>query len=228
MGKRERPILFSGPMIQAILEGNKTVTRRVIKPQTELRPGTMLGPTRQRIETAYWHWKDEWWWQDPQPSMIAKCPYGQVGDLLWVRETWAMFSSSHDFEYGWEGIGLVDVGIPKSKPKGRSLAVVYKADGYYAEEGETWRPSIHMPRWASRLTLEITNVRVERVQDISEQDAVSEGVTFDKERLDPYSIWPAHMRPRSAFRELWDSINSGRGYGWDANPFVWCISFKRI
>lgn len=219
----ERPILFSGEMVQAILQGRKTQTRRVMKPQPELRPGTMLTPTRKRIDTAYFHWKDEWWWQDPQPSLLAKCPYGKPGDRLWVRETWGIYSESWT-DYGWEGDGIVDLPSYKALPHGSMNSkyhVVYKADGYEADEGERWRPSIFMPRWASRITLEVTGVKVERVQDITDDDAIEEGVDRTNTSIPTYA--------RQRFHKLWDSINGTRpGCSWAHSPWVWCVSFKRV
>ena len=146
---KERPIIFSGPMIRAILEGRKTQTRRIVK-----------------------------------PNCLSKLsPYGRTGDRLWVRETWG---------HNPEGPGYV-----------------YRSDGDFDMKfhGDRWRPSIHMPRWASRITLEVTGVRVERLQDINEEDALAEGVEH-------------------AFRSLWESIN-GPG-SWDANPWVWVVEFRRV
>lgn len=214
----ERPVLFSGPMVRSILSGAKTRTRRVMKPQPELKGGTMLSPTRQRVITAYWHWKDEWWWSDPQPSTIAKCPYGIAGDSLWLRETWSYITKAKNEYYD------------QMRPDGCPVEMLYRADGY--EIPANWSPSIHMPRWASRITLEVTGVRVERVQDISEYDAEQEGIKVshyycdEGTDLDPTPIH--RCDPVGKFRELWDSLNANRGFGWDANPWVWVVEFKRI
>lgn len=163
---KERPILFSAPMVQAILAGSKTQTRRVVK----------------------------------SPGMESPCPYGEIGDFLWVRETWGV----------------------------RDGMIVYRAndEDMPLDKGEKWKPSIHMWRNASRITLEITNVRIERLQEISESDARAEGVSkyegecpLRNKRLNKYQL---------QFAALWDSINAKRGLGWDVNPFVWVIEFKRI
>jgi len=132
------------------------------------------------------------------------CPYGQPGDRLWVRESHWWFKDEHDPVTGY---------FP---PPLTIEDVEYRADG--EKPGRAWRPSIHMPRWASRITLEVTSVRVERLQDISEADAISEGI--------PTSDVSPPDACRFAYRLLWESIN-GPG-SWDANPFVWVVSFRRI
>lgn len=212
----ERPILFSSEMVRAILDGRKCQTRRVIKPQFSKTWGYGVRNQDPEYFSAHVDIKEpngEWRW--------LRCPYGKRGDTLWVRETWAIFASSYDFEYGWEGVGLVDIGIPKTKPESKCYNVVYAADGYWAEEGERWRPSIHMPRWASRITLEITNIRVERLFDISQEDAQAEGVSIEDTRT---------LTHVGAFAITWDKINKKRGYGWEGgtNPWVWAITFRRL
>lgn len=190
---KERPILFSGPMVRAILDGRKTQTRRIVKPQ----PVPQLYPNTEDVYFVDWHGK-QWWWncQRDHPNFFEKaCPYGQPGGQIWVRETWRVFGG-REYEYQHE----------------RS-SVIYRADsemrgpdyGVCAE----WRPSIFMPRWASRITLEITAVRVERLQDISEEDAKAEGFTH-----------------REHFIRLWDSINSVTTF--DTDPWVWVIEFRRV
>jgi hypothetical protein len=166
---KERPILFSGRMVQAILDGRKTMTRRVFK-TAKLIPTESYG----------------------KRALTRTCPYGQPGDRLWVRET-------HN--------------TCGEKP-------FYRADGEMPLEWK-WSPSVFMPRWASRITLEITAVWVERLKDITIEDAQAEGIT-------PLGTEGDSRRWRAGFRELWDSLNAKRGYGWDANPWVWVISFKRV
>lgn len=146
------------------------------------------------------------------------CTYGQVGDRLWVRETWAYINnqdidgSENYYEYKADKPNAVYPGDwPVEEAKGNS-------------EAPKWRPSIFMPRRASRITLEINNVRVERVQEITEDDALTEGVDW-------YSIENKNEgigRCQQAFRKLWDSINSKRGYSWESNPWVWVIEFRRV
>lgn len=206
-----RPILFSGPMIRALLEGRKTQTRRVVKPQP------LFEGFRSYGASWAWHKSPAIWFSGvttkqlvSKPGLGMYCPYGQPGDLLWVRETccpdWA------------------------DKP-------VYKADGGSAREAgypaePRWRPSIHMPRWASRLTLRITGVRVQRLHDISEDDAIAEGakpiaVTFRGDQAGDARLVPSLGGPyRDGFRCLWASIN-GPG-SWDANPWVWALTFEVI
>jgi hypothetical protein len=188
MNMKEPPILFSAPMVRAILDGRKTQTRRVVKPQ----PVNVLFHKGQWIEAPCDLVENE---------TVLHCPYGQPGDRLWVRETWA-----HETDFGTFTGGFV-----------------YRADGDKRERecGPTdrWRPSIHMPRLVSRITLEITDVRVERIKDISGIDAIAEGIQAVSKYGSEADV--------SDFAELWDKIN-GKKYPWESNPFVWRIEFKRI
>ncbi|MDP3650537.1 MAG: hypothetical protein Q8R67_02530 [Rhodoferax sp.] len=194
---KERPILFSGPMVRALLGGSKTQTRRVFKYKNGgVQPRTNDLPGMRQI--------------------MHNCPYGQPGNRLWVRETWGYFG-------GDEYIYQKDIG-----------SVGYRAsqiDGLDHIPGGRWRPSIHMPRWASRLTLEITGVRVERLNDISRADAEAEGCT--KNHNGYYWGGPHETSglkqlasAKGAYRDLWESLNGTDS--WAANPCVWVIEFKRI
>lgn len=196
---KERPILFSGPMIRAILAGTKSQTRRIMKPQP----------------VADARWGGGYAWKTKRQSISVDSlndssfcpdmyPYGRPGDRLWVRESW---------------------GIVPGHPERKDDMVVYRANGASHSSVERWRPSIHMPRWASRLTLEITDVRVERLQEISAGDCLREGI-----RLDHSPLWdklpPSETDDYNAYRDLWERIN-GPG-SWERNDFVWVISFKRV
>jgi len=195
--KKERPILFSGPMVRAILENRKTQTRRVVKcPIWMTKEVDMLNPASPH------HYGDV--------STIKPCPYGQPGDHLWVRESWNVS-------------GLAFLRKPRETAFAAPSAWKYQAtdDGSW-QRG--WRPSIHMPRWASRILLEIVSVRVERLQDISEEDALAEGVDFHC--TDPTCLICHGFCGIQCYRELWEKIN-GTG-SWDANPWVWVVEFKRI
>lgn len=204
---RERPILFSAPMVRAILDGRKTVTRRVAK---------LNYAGRVAMRGRQWHVDD--------PNAFLACPYGVPGDRLWVRENFMP----------------APMEVPPESPRRTRWDIVYAAGG--AEERmapaaynpmlynyERWSPSIHMPRWASRITLEVVSVRVERLQEIVQADAIAEGGPPDDQTISAvsrefgYEDWP-----RSWFAQLWDNINAKRGYGWDENPLVWRIEFKRI
>ena len=209
----DRPILFSGPMVRALLDGRKTQTRRVVKPQPPAAAADVgvIGSHR-RDSNGRWFWLDG----DGADCAIVgedfRCPYGVPGDRLYVRETWKPYSMF---------AGLKPRDIPESK-------VFYQADEAYAPSNTPWKPGIHMPRWASRLTLEIADVRVERLQDISDADAEAEGVRepslgewvetglVDVRREDCNAV--------TAYALLWDKIN-GAG-SWDLNPWVWAVSFK--
>lgn len=221
MAVKERPILFSGEMVRAILEGRKTQTRRVIKPQ----------PQENWVDWLFKHHGNRIFDRNGEPQLWLcgddgkeiKFPYGKPGDRLWVRETWGIYSESWT-DYGWEGDGIIDIPIPKQRPLGTMHSkrhVVYRADGYETDGGEQWRPSIFMPRWASRILLEITEVRVQRLFDISQEDAKAEGVSIEATRT---------LTHVGAFAITWDAINKKRGYGWEGgtNPWVWAISFRRI
>lgn len=203
---RERPILFAGPMVRAILNGEKTVTRRVMKPQPKVTEA-YLREHEAWVEglTLSDHVNNAW-----QSGFIdVACPYGEPGDRLWVRETFATLSAGQyepvkpAYGYGQEV---------------RFAATDPLADCDVGVRGYPWRPSIHMPRWASRILLEITAVRVERLQDISDEQALAEGVDQTNTSIPGYA--------RQRFQDLWESIN-GTG-SWDANPWVWVVEFKRI
>lgn len=207
---RERPILFSGPMVRAILAGAKTQTRRVIKPQPEL--GDKMG----------FRWRG-WMYgigQDDRETNSnfahSSCHYGRPGDRLWVRETWCHTGS---------GVWSIDEAY-----LAQDGHVIYRADNT-AWSGTKWFPSIHMPRWARRITLEITNIRVERVQEITNADAWQEGIEAPRLPItepDGYQHQAQGWEGIYSFRQLWDSINASRGYGWEVNPWVWVIEFRRI
>ncbi|MFA4917004.1 MAG: hypothetical protein WC560_10085 [Syntrophales bacterium] len=187
---KEIPILFKSEMVKAILEGRKTQTRRIVK------LGNFDG-TDPLYETNDGYIVD----------VKTMCPYGQVGDHLWVRETWM---------HRW---------TPPEPTKGTTEDIIYKASNPELGKEWKWRPSIFMPRWASRITLEITDIRVQRLQEIPLRDIEAEGVWIYE---DPYkgrgsSIFQCRMR----YARLWDSIN-GTEYPWQSNPFIWAITFKRI
>jgi hypothetical protein len=202
---KERPILFSGAMVRAILDGRKTHTRRVLKSSTEFK-----GPYNPEYIQAH---KDSKGWE-------SICPYGKVGDRLWVRESFRMFDATKDCYHDEVCACPVKHGNP-----------LYMADEDY--EGP-WRPSIFMPRLYSRITLEVVGIRVERVQDISASDALAEGIersqrvkgmaVIKNDDLGGYDV----VKPVYAFYRLWDSINAKRGYSWESNPWVWVIEFKRV
>lgn len=210
---KERPILFSGPMVRAILEGRKTQTRRVLK----MPPGFDFTGCEgdDRGDPANWGAEDEngrWWAlaDGDAVDLVLPCRYGQPGDRLWVRETWG--PRADGFVYR----ATEECSDPMAVPN----------DG-------RWRPSIHMPRWARRLVLEITDVRVERLQAISDADIYAEGAITEEWlewREDVASIGKPEgsttERERDVWQRLWSSINGQAS--WDANPWVWVVSFRRI
>lgn len=203
---KERPILFSGPMVRAILEGRKTQTRRIVKPRHDFVVDDSEDATNRVYYPCYVT-------GEPEPEEVP-CPYGRIGERLWVRETWAIVPAVSD-----DGL--------KHKAKGDGTGATWRADWNGNPSGFTWKPSIHMPRWASRITLEITGVRVERLNDISEADAYAEGITIPS-----HYRFASNGRPedrneaRVTFETLWETIN---GVGsWRFNPWVWVVEFKRL
>ena len=220
---RERPILFSGPMVRAILAGRKTVTRRPMRPQPAPNPDGdghwwPSSEVRSRIDVETFLAGDD---ETVAPSF---CPYGGIGDRLWVKET-AYISAPGDF-------ALNDCNLRDSQGRGRvvgyAASMVAVAVRCAEEYGAKKSPSIHMPRWASRITLEIAGVSVERLQAITPEDAVAEGLECD-ERVPGCWLPGYHEDPRDAFSEGWDQINGKRpGRDWAANPWVWVVRFKRV
>lgn len=209
---KERPILFSGAMVRALLAGTKTQTRRAIKlphmnPLGAWEPMEVGGPNGGRLRDGSTIPAQQSIWHTRTGDSLL-CPYGQPGDRLWVREAFA-----------WS----------KDDPA-RCEFVAYRATHGFPN-GPKWKPSIHMPSWASRITLEITEVRVERLQDISEADAKAEGIKAMGVEADGgwHTEGGRHFHctdPRQSYYSLWESIN-GPG-SWGANPWVWTVSFKRI
>lgn len=223
---KERPILFSGPMVRALLAGRKTQTRRVVNRLQKFGKITEFG----KSDTPGYDWifrNLRMLWNDLRHArLMGVCPYGQPGDRLWVRET---------FLDGLAVGGYAPGVDPDKNPGGKTVDVIYRADdGQTERSAGPWKPCIFMPRWASRITLEITDVRVQRLQDISAEDALAEGVVKVKEAchvirgFDYDKIWLCHTDPVTPFYKLWDSINEASGYGWEANPWVWAITFRRL
>lgn len=204
----ERPMLFSGAMVRAILAGTKTQTRRVVKPQPPSGhdwAGWCVASTHQADEgKATWAAGFGPYLRD---AHRVACPYGQPGDRLWVRETFQRFTDDGETIY-------------KADPSGFEAMNELKRNECLEAR---WRPAIHMPRWASRITLEITGVRVERLQDISEADAVAEGCAGGHGAIPGYNY---AATPGEHYHWLWESIN-GAG-SWDANPWVWVVEFRRV
>ena len=242
----EHPIIFQTEMVRAILEGRKTQTRRIVKdnclqsiqfkklsPVMNMRPFYKNGDWLYELQSAV----------DDTEYFKLKCPYGKVGDTLWVKEAWSFIGT------GWSSqepnqetiyVGYKadnsrrDIVLPYDPEKGE-LCNGLKTPGQNNPYGETtdreayldwqaewWKKQKNksarfMFRWAARIFLEITNIRVEKVQDITWGDIALEGIR-EKHAIDT----------REKFIELWDSLNSKRGYGWDKNPWVWVIEFKRV
>ena len=201
-----KPIIFSGPMVRAILEGRKSATRRVLKPQIVCSTGITPSFSWGKFSGVF---PDDWFGHGNE--IDGALPY-LPGDILWVREQWRI-PAMDDF-YSPSEVAAMSMSIDAGYSSPWS-AIEYCADGtranwnrYYGDPGRN-RASMHMPRWASRITLEVTEVRVQRLQEISAEDAVAEGAGY-----------------HGSFVMLWNDINAKRGFGWDANPWVAAVTFK--
>lgn len=204
----EKPILFNTEMVRAIMDGRKTMTRRIIKQefiQSEQAP-IQVAPGR----FHFWCYGE------------VNCPYGQSGDILWVRETWQSFFPEEVTSNHQQGPRSFS-GIPAESAKGHYMHLYYRADGEIEKAG--WLPSIHMPRVAARLFLRVKNVRVERLQDITSEDIRSEGLTSMGVHCGDMGL------AIPEWKILWNSTIKKQDldkYGWDANPWVWVIEFERV
>lgn len=220
---KKRPILFSGEMVRAILAGRKSQTRRLVR--------------QQKLDWACVHpdgARTGWIAAAPAPVSAAwvrraypgaegfPCPYGVPGDRLWVRETWLELDKDHWAEPSQPRDLLLERGAPRRNAGAYRADTDAEGDRIRGEYGYLWRPSIHMPRWASRVTLEVTEVRVQRLQEIGPRDIEAEGV------VNPGSLNDGVVAEyRHAFARSWDAIY-GKRAPWSSNPFVWCISFRRV
>lgn len=231
----ERPILFSGPMVRAILDGRKTVTRRIVSGAPDGACCAVYGPDCIAGDGS----------ASPACAMffdgptvesrglgVVRCPYGSPGDRLWVRETWMPRAAPCGVESFSNGV------IYAATPDSGGGYAVHARESHADEiarlskPGFTWRPSIHMPRWASRLTLEVVGIRVERLQEITEDDARAEGVDADTSACDHARRTCAEVACtgpgyRAAFADLWNEINGERA-SWASNPWVWVITFRWV
>lgn len=210
---KEHPILFNGAMVSAILEGRKTVTRRAVKATKAHADGFMMLDHGK----GWWPYNAFGDFTSDHEGMeypIA-CPYGQPGDRLWVREAWQLHEKFTD-----NCVAVYKANERNSWTEFHRRFPVEVARGCQAKPFQThgFRPSIHMPRWASRILLEITNVRIERLQDISTEQIIAEGLSTTLREHD------AEVDLRRQWRELWEST----GGDWGGNPWVWCVSFRRI
>ena len=237
---KERPIIFSGAMVRAILDGRKTQTRRVVRWPKWADPDRdwpFLLPPAHSLAL----------YRDGRPVKKMGCPYGVPGDRLWVRETWRVTSESNHYDTDEKRLYVAyraNTGSP-GHLGGRQHTTIFSASSdedlaakaWGNHRSGPWRPSIHMPRWASRLMLEVTAVRVERLQDISEADAAAEGVDGLVPGHGPVTdaevrAEPGYMRSRfyrDGFAFAWHNINGKRpGCSWEDNPWVWVVSVRRL
>lgn len=227
---------MSAPMVRAILEGRKGQTRRIVTPQYQV----TSGETWTSIKTKGWMYQSK---IENCDGLLRVCPYGEPGDVLWVRETWRIAHVNHKLKSGdFFVLQFRDYSTKKIDPEflrdkfyGKPYEIGAIGDAY-----SKWKPSIFMPKEACRIKLKATDVRVERLNDISKEDAMAEGIeragygykSYEiihagrhKGEPNPHSVIPNNS-PITSYMELWESIN-GLG-AWDKNPWVWKISFKRI
>lgn len=235
MQAKERPIIFSGPMIQAILAGRKTQTRRVVKPQPE--HWRCDAPGMEDIGGLAWKGRlceaDAFPGRPPKHSDALEdlCPYGQPGDLLYVKESWRPRSWSA--EGGWGEIEYRADGSARQVEGPWSFERMFPFDMPPAR----WRPSTHMPRWASRITLEITGVRVQRLGEISDEDAIAEGIEPKGVGRDGKPRWIVYglehlgqvtTSPAWSYERLWDTIHGDGAWVHDKDKWVWAITFRKV
>lgn len=238
----ERPILFNGDMVRAIIDGSKTQTRRPIKPQPSV-PYPYYDTTIAHHPVEFE--RDGQLWTPssggdtgglPYRGTPIKCPFGVVGDRLWVREAWARCQSVSP-------LGHVSDGFASYRADGHDTIddlrshIISESDGEVTVveiEDDRWIPSIHMPRWASRITLEVIGVRVERVARISGPGARAEGINVDDVNCCDGLCFGGPGCPGAEtaavdrFEELWDSIYAKQGLGWEVSPWVWAVNFKVV
>lgn len=198
----EKPILFNSEMVKAILEGRKTQTRRVVK-----------AGSWENLVSEVMRVNNKWVWETIEYSLTT--PFGKVGDRLWVREKHkvkGLCSGCYEYACDCGHFEVTYAADNKSKIMGE-----WDCDSDFPKT-EYWRPSIFLPRFLSRITLEITNIRVERLQDISEEDIYAEGIKKVE--------WALSHGPHDEFKDLWQSINGAES--WNANPWVWVVEFKKI
>jgi len=213
----ERPILMSGPLVRSTLKDRKTQTRRLLRVQPDRWEAA-------RDESAIVACPDGVWVLTVGGVVrqsLGKCPYGAPGDRLWVRETWALVQRGDCAPGGWPYDPYRLYRATDDEPDLPDWALA---------EPFRWRPSIHMPRWASRLTLEVTGVRVERLRAITQADAVAEGMPDSRDLwcMPASSLSDTSLAgPRAAFATVWDSLKPKPGAAWADNPWVWVIEFRR-
>ncbi|MDR1661247.1 MAG: hypothetical protein LBR95_02295 [Azoarcus sp.] len=225
---KARPILFSAPMVRAILNSKKSMTRRAVKLDIS---GIVARGGKQ--------------WRIDDPNAVRACPYGNVSDQLWVRETWRVgawsdgkiavdYRADNHSRREWLNVRDKNQWRRLIEQSAQDAIGRHNGDRFVWDPGESpcrWRPSIHMPRWASRITLEITDIRIERLQDIIEDDAIAEGVgqivleiLLGIQQCGECAA--IDFDPVNEYRKLWESINGENS--WDKNPWVWVVEFRRI
>jgi hypothetical protein len=226
---RMRPITFRPEMVRAILEGRKTQTRRVIKPQ----PWSGELHSARQPDSPFVGLDGVWRWMTGKVSYAdndRRCPYGQTGDRLWVRESvWrdrrdrnvVIYAATPELARYQSDPEIIHATYPdgSAMPTREQMEAEMRSNQFWSRT-----PSIHMPRWAARLALDIVEIRVERLHAISKDDVKAEGCEYLAYRC------ASEMEPEDPkeFSDLWDMINMKKGFGWETNPWVWVVEFKRV
>lgn len=218
---KERPIIFSGAMVNAILENRKPTTRRVVN---RLLSYGKIRDLSKREKAWSFRFGHDALGRLALGTINDLCPHGVPGDRLWVRETWADVNTMDGPAIMYRADGGMHFCLDDEDPVNYDRYPGCEFAAWHTDmwdrtpgDGNRWRSSIHMPRWASRITLEITDVRVERLQEITEAGAKAEGCKADN-----------YCSPRGSYSLLWDKINAKRGYSWASNPWVWVVEFGRV
>lgn len=245
---KERPIIFSGESVRAIQDGRKTMTRRVVKPRYRDDESGFNVCSCPATNEVWVEKADEEGGDFEEGTRFVPCPYGQVGDRLWVKEVWRDRFGTAYANYGTgNAYPIDDIREVDYKSGGNGYFIggcIFRDDELSAKwaEWSKWKSPLFMPRWASRILLEITDIRVERVQDVSEEDAIAEGIEFDsgweEECGEGYTTGEGWMNyktqdfscesAKESYHTIWDSLNAKRGYPWESNPWVWVVSFKVV
>ncbi|WP_417212110.1 hypothetical protein [Acinetobacter venetianus] len=236
---KEHPILFNTAMVKAILEGRKTQTRRTVKAKKGADCSDEMWIDKYALKDVV-EWKEQegrWFGcMGYRTLTFADCPYGEVGDRLWVRETWSTVNLYGEIALAYKADSEVirvvendsfqdeDGLINYDDPRLEKYSFAAWADDLLEGKEGNWKPSIHMPRWVSRIQLEITNIRIERLKDISKADAIAEGCDNSKSEAAIEIGW--YEKPIKAFERLWNAINGGDS--WNENPWVWVVEFKIV
>jgi len=221
MTAKEHSLIFSGPMVNAILDGRKTQTRRIVTHIASIGRITEFGRSTTKGYDGTFRDSKLRWHDLDHDELLVRCPYGNIGSNIWVRETWRLLDCNNQgccIEYNTIAESEKDIVFSNEKSRKQAWHYINK---------NGWISPIYMPRWASRIDLRITDISVERVQDITEEDVEAEGCLLAEgyeELVRTFYQYPY----REVFQDLWNFLNAKRGFPWESNPWVWKIEFERV